>query len=167
MKRIFLVGYMGSGKTTIGKMLAEKYGLEFMDLDHYIEQRYFKSINQIFQEKGEDGFRRIERNLLNEVSEFEDIVISAGGGTPCFFDNMELMNKMGETVYLQASAEVLFDYLRTAKSERPLLREKTDEEMLVYICESLEKRIPFYEMAKHTVDARNLDMSLFDKLLAR
>lgn len=82
MKRIFLVGYMGSGKTTYGKMLAEKYNLDFKDLDVYIEQRQFKTVSQIFREKGEEGFRQIERNMLKEVSEFEDVVISAGGGTP-------------------------------------------------------------------------------------
>lgn len=165
MKRIFLVGYMGSGKTTIGKMLAERYNLDFRDLDIYIEQRNFKTVTQIFKEKGEDGFRQIERNMLKEVAEFEDVVISAGGGTPCFFDNMEIMNSMGDTVYLEASAETLFDYLRTAKSERPLLRDKTDEEMLEYIRESLSKRVAFYEKAKYRVDARNIDWSLFDKLL--
>ncbi|MEE1260701.1 MAG: shikimate kinase [Paludibacteraceae bacterium] len=165
MKRIFLVGYMGSGKTTYGKMLAEKYNLDFKDLDVYIEQRQFKSISQIFKDRGEEGFRKIEHNMLKEVSEFEDVVISAGGGTPCFFDNMEIMNAMGDTVYLEASAEVLFEYLRTAKNERPLLRNKSDEEMLEYIRESLAKRVPFYEKAKYRVDARDVDWSLFEKLL--
>lgn len=165
MKRIFLVGYMGSGKTTYGKMLAEKYNLDFKDLDVYIEQRQFKTVSQIFREKGEEGFRQIERNMLKEVSEFEDVVISAGGGTPCFFDNMEIMNVAGDTVYLEATPEVLFDYLRTAKNERPLLKDKSDEEMLEYIRESLGKRTPFYEKAKYRVDARNVDWSLFDKLL--
>jgi len=165
MKRIFLVGYMGSGKTTYGKMLAEKYNLDFKDLDVYIEQRQFKSISQIFKDRGEEGFRKIEHNMLKEVSEFEDVVISAGGGTPCFFDNMEIMNAMGDTVYLEASTEVLFEYLRTAKNERPLLKDKSDEEMLEYIRESLAKRVPFYEKAKYRVDARDVDWSLFEKLL--
>ena len=84
MKRIFLTGYMGSGKSTLGLRLAQKAGLSFIDLDHYIETRFRKTINEIFAEKGEKEFRIIERNMLREVGEFEDVIIATGGGAPCF-----------------------------------------------------------------------------------
>ena len=93
MKRIFLTGYMGSGKSTLGLRLAQKAGLSFIDLDHYIETRFRKTINEIFAEKGEKEFRIIERNMLREVGEFEDVIIATGGGAPCFFDNIDYMNK--------------------------------------------------------------------------
>ena len=98
MTRIILIGYMGAGKTTIGKALARQLGIMFYDLDWYVENRMRKSIAQIFDESGEDGFREIEHNMLHEVAEFEDIVLSCGGGTPCFFDNMDYLNRQGETL---------------------------------------------------------------------
>jgi shikimate kinase len=93
MKPFFLIGYMGSGKTTLGKQLAKKLNLQFVDMDLFIENRYHKSISEIFKEKGEDGFREIERRTLQEIAGFENVIISTGGGLPCFFDNMDLMNK--------------------------------------------------------------------------
>ena len=93
MKRIILIGYMGAGKTTVGRALAKELGLEFYDLDWYIENRRRKKIPQIFDEEGEEGFRRIEYNMLHEVAEFENIVLSCGGGTPCFFDNIDYMRR--------------------------------------------------------------------------
>ena len=165
MKRIFLVGYMGSGKTTTGKRLSKKYGLDFVDLDHYIESRYFKTVSQLFEEKGEDGFREIERELLREVVDFENVIISTGGGTACFFDNMELMNQKGETVYLKASAADLSAYLSAASKERPLLAQKSKEELFDFISGMLKKREPFYSQAKHTVDARDISDELFDSLV--
>ena len=99
MKRIFLIGYMGAGKTTVGKVLSRQLGLSFVDLDHYIEGRYHKTVGQLFAEKGEEAFREIERRMLREVAAFENVLISTGGGTPCFFDNMEFMNAYGTTVY--------------------------------------------------------------------
>src|SRR5690554_5346297 len=107
MERYFLVGYMGSGKTTLGKKLATSLSLSFVDLDLYIESKYFKTIAQLFEEKGEDEFRVIEKNSLREVCEFENVVISTGGGTPCFFDNMQLMNEKGNTIYLKQSVDDL------------------------------------------------------------
>lgn len=103
MRPIIIIGYMGAGKTTIGKALAKDLGVMFYDLDWYIESRMRKTVKQIFDEAGEDGFRQIEHNMLHEVAEFENVVLSCGGGTPCFFDNMEYMNQCGETVYLKAS----------------------------------------------------------------
>lgn len=157
MVRIILVGYMGSGKTTVGRQLALALGLSFYDLDWYIEMRYHRTVAQLFQERGEEGFREIERNMLHEVAEFENIVLSCGGGTPCFFDNMEYMNTLGETVYLKADPEVLAMHLRMGKVERPLIKGKSPEELIQYIHESLEKREQFYTQAKHTLDVSLLD----------
>ena len=92
MVRIILIGYMGAGKTTIGKALAKELNVQFYDLDWYITSRMRKTVAQIFDERGEEGFREIEKNMLHEVAEFEDVIISCGGGTPCFFDNIDYMN---------------------------------------------------------------------------
>ena len=96
MRRIILIGYMGSGKTTIGKALSKKTGMMFYDLDWYIENRMRKTVAQIFAERGEEGFRQIEHNLLHEVAEFENVIISCGGGTPCFFDNIDYLKGQGD-----------------------------------------------------------------------
>lgn len=151
MKRIFLIGYMGAGKTTIGKVLAREMNVEFFDLDWYIEDRFRKKIPEIFAEQGESGFRELERKMLREVGEFENVVISCGGGTPCFFDNVEYMNAQGETVYLDASPAVLKEHLLMGKSQRPLIAGKSPEELEDYIKQSLEGRLPFYTKAKHSV----------------
>ena len=148
MNNIFLIGYMGSGKTTLGRMLAPRLNMSFIDLDAFIEQRHFKTISQLFEEKGEDEFRKIEHNALLEVSYFENTVISTGGGAPCFFDNMDIMNANGLTVYLQLSPQKLLRNLKKGKAKRPLIKNKNDEELLHFIEENVEKRKLFYEQAK-------------------
>ena len=152
MTRIILIGYMGAGKTTIGKALARQLGIMFYDLDWYIENRMRKSVAQIFAESGEEGFREIEYNMLHEVAEFEDVVLSCGGGTPCFFDNMDYLNRQGDTLYLKASPEVLASHLRMGKGIRPLIQGKNDTELLRYIKDSLARREPFYSKARHTLN---------------
>ena len=144
MMRIYLIGYMGAGKTTLGHYLADAMQMSFVDLDHFIENRYLKSIGQIFQEKGEEGFRRIEEKMLHEVASFENIVISTGGGTPVFYDNMAFMNRTGLTVYLKVSVEELVNRLNKAKSGRPLIRNKSKEELTTFVEESLKQREPVY-----------------------
>ncbi len=104
MKSIIIIGYMGAGKTTVGKALAKELGVMFYDLDWYIESRMRKTVKQIFDEVGEEGFRQIEHNMLHEVAEFENVVVSCGGGTPCFFDNMEYMNQSGRHHLPQGNA---------------------------------------------------------------
>ena len=162
MKSIIIIGDMGAGKTTVGKALAKELGIMFYDLDWYIESRMHKTVKQIFDESGEDGFRQIEHNMLHEAAEFENIVLSCGGGTPCFFDNMDYMNQLGETVYLKASPETLYAHLKMGKGVRPLLLNKTPEEVQVFIREQLQKREPFYEKAKHIFDVNVMDN--FDKI---
>lgn len=157
MTRIILIGYMGAGKTTVGKALAKELGIIFYDLDWYIESRMRKSVSQIFAERGEEGFRKIEHNMLHEVAEFEDVIISCGGGTPCFFDNMDYLNQQGQVVYLKADPEVLYKHLLMGKGERPLLKNKTPEELITFIREQLEKREPYYTKAHYTVDVSLMD----------
>ena len=162
MRRIILVGYMGSGKTTVGKALSKETGMMFYDLDWYIESRMRKSVSQIFAERGEEGFRKIEYNMLHEVAEFEDVIISCGGGTPCFFDNMDYLNQQGDVVYLKATPETLYKHLLMAKIERPLLKGKSSEELIAYITEHLKERSQFYEKARHILDVNVLDE--YDKI---
>ena len=157
MRRIFLIGYMGSGKTTLGKAFARAMNLQFIDLDWYIEERLRKTVTELFAERGEDGFRIIEKNMLHEAGEFEDTIIAAGGGTPCFFDNMEYMNNMGDTVFLEASDEALLRRLKAGKSKRPLLANKTDDELMDTITTALKKRLPFYQQAKYTFCSDRLE----------
>ncbi len=160
MIRIFLTGYMGSGKTTLGRALAADLDVQFIDLDHYIEQRYRKTIAQLFAEKGEEGFREIERRMLHEAGEFEDVIISTGGGTPCFFDNIEFMNTQGTTIYLDVPVERLFIRLCIARSKRPLIKDKSDEELRAFIIEQLEKRAPHYSKAQYSFKADRLEDTL-------
>ena len=157
MKRIILIGYMGAGKTTVGKALSKELGIPFYDLDWYIESRRRKTVPQIFAEVGEAGFREIERNMLHEVAEFEDIIISCGGGTPCFFDNMDYMNQQGQVIYLKADPEVLYKHLLMGKTERPLLKGKSPEELIAFIRQQLEQREPFYTKASYTLDVSLMD----------
>lgn len=157
MTRILIIGYMGAGKTTLGKVLAKELGLPFYDLDWYIESRMMKTVPQLFAERGEEGFRKVEHNMLHEVAEFEDVVISCGGGTPCFYDNMEYMNAQGDTVYLKASPEVLYAHLQMGKVERPLLKNKTREEMQAFIQEQLAEREKYYTKARHIFNVDLLD----------
>ena len=157
MIRVFLIGYMGAGKTTLGKAFARALGLTFVDLDWYLEERFHKTVRQLFTERGEEGFRELERRMLHEAAEFENVVISVGGGTPCFFDNMEYMNEVGETVFLDVDIQVLFRRLKVAKQQRPLLDGKSDEELLAFIREALDKRLPYYSKAKHTFNGERLE----------
>ena len=157
MTRIILIGYMGAGKTTIGKALSKELGIIFYDLDWYIESRMRKTVAQIFAERGEEGFRKIEYNMLHEVAEFENVIISCGGGTPCFFDNMDYLNQQGQVVYLKADPEVLYKHLLMGKGDRPLLKGKTPEELISYISEQVAYREQFYTKARYTLDVSLMD----------
>jgi Shikimate kinase len=156
MVRIFLIGYMGVGKTTAGKVLANSLGLDFIDLDQFIQNRYNKSVAQIFEEVGETGFRSIENKVLKEISEFENVVISTGGGAPCFYDNIKVMNDSGLTIYLKASPQLLANRLDTCKEKRPLIKDKNQEELFEFVTENLDKRTPFYEQAQIIFETEEL-----------
>lgn len=168
MIRIFLTGYMGAGKTTLGKAFARKLNIPFVDLDWYMEERFHKTVSELFAERGEAGFRELERAMLHEVGAFEDVVISTGGGAPCFFDNMDFMNRNGITVFLDVHPDVLFRRLRVAKHQRPILQGKQDDELKAFIVQALEKRIPFYSQAKYVFSADELeDRSQIEKSVER
>ena len=157
MIRIFLTGYMGAGKTTLGKAFARKSNLPFVDLDWYMEERFHKTVGELSVERGEAGFRELEKNMLHEVGAFEDVVISTGGGAPCFFDNMDFMNRNGKTVFLNVHPDVLFRRLRVAKQQRPILQGKQDDELKEFIIRALEKRTPFYSQAQYVFNADELE----------
>ena len=157
MPPLFLIGYMGSGKTTLGKCLAKKLGLSFIDMDLFIENRYRKSISLIFKEHGEDKFREIEHKVLEEIVGFENTVISTGGGLPCYFNNMELMNGHGTTIYLKASPDELASRLKNSKDNRPLIKDKAPTELKEFIREGLNKRETYYQKAALAISVENLN----------
>lgn len=151
--RIYLVGYMASGKTYTGPRLAEALGYGFVDLDEMFEAQYRISIQRFFHKYGEEAFRPLERKMLHSTFQLNNHVISTGGGTACFFDNMEQMNQQGLTVYLKQSAEALFQRLKLSRKPRPLIKDAGDEELRKQIENHLNERIPYYEKARIIVDA--------------
>lgn len=148
---------MGSGKSTLGLALSHATGLQFIDLDTYIERRFHANVRDIFAARGEEGFRDIERRMLLEVSQFEDTIIACGGGTPCFFDNIDVMNRAGLTVFLEASHTRLLERLKLGRSRRPLIAAMTDSQLSDYITEALGRRMPFYTKAIASFSADWLD----------
>ncbi len=162
MQPIFLIGYMGCGKTTLGKALASEMKKEFIDLDTYIERRFHASVKQIFAQRGEDGFRDVEHRMLCEIADFENVVVACGGGTPCYFDNMDYMKETGVTIYLKASPATIINHYKMSRTVRPLLQNKSPEELKDFITTQLEDRAPFYEKARYTINVDVLDD--FDKV---
>lgn len=146
---IFLVGYMGCGKTTFGHKLAVELDWQFADLDELIEERYKISINDFFIKYGEENFRRIENMMLREQLTKHRIVISTGGGTPCFYNNMELMNKNGVTIFLNTPVPVIVDRLINGKRKRPLIMGLGITELSLKINQHLAQRIIYYNMAQY------------------
>ncbi|MBQ2351301.1 MAG: shikimate kinase [Bacteroidales bacterium] len=155
--RIFLVGFMGAGKSVIGRRLAKSLNLSFYDLDEEIESRYKMSVSAIFQKYDEACFRKLESSVLKSFSQNDNFVLSCGGGTPCFSDNMEEMNTLGTTIYIKLSANELAGRIANSYHKRPLTEGKSDEELESYVKEMLNVREPFYSMAKITVDASGTD----------
>ncbi len=158
MAKFFLTGYMGSGKSTVGKKLAAKFGYEFIDLDHFIEAEYKQTIPEIFSTKGEKEFRAMENNALKKVIEKDNVVVACGGGTPCYYNNMELMNNNGSTVYIKMSVDALVNRLINAKEKRPLIANKTEVELRTFVSRQLEKREDTYHKAQYTVKGKDLDV---------
>lgn len=150
---------MGCGKTTIGKKLAKKIAYNFIDLDKEIEKIEQATIAEIFDSKGEDYFRNVEHQQLVIFSQSKNTVIACGGGTPCYNNNMELMNKYGCTIYIQLNAEALFSRLKQAKAPRPLLKNLKEAELKNYIRNKLQEREPIYIRAKLIIDGINLDIA--------
>jgi shikimate kinase len=159
MTKIFLIGYMGSGKSSSGKILASQLKCDFIDLDLFIEKEYQMTIPQIFSSKGEKEFRAMEHNSLKKVIEKNNIVVACGGGTPCYYNNMELMNNNGNTVYIKMSADSLVQRLLTAKDKRPLIENKSEPELRAFVKRQLEKREDTYHQAQYTVKGKDLNVT--------
>lgn len=154
---IFIIGYMACGKTTFGRALAKSLGRQFIDLDFFIEQRFRMSISEIFRTRGEEAFRKIESNILREVGSMLNVVISCGGGTPCFFDNMDFMLGAGLTVFLRTSPEIILKRLLINRSRRPLLAATPPEELRAKIEADLAAREPVYARAHITHRGEELE----------
>lgn len=155
-KSIFLVGYMGSGKSTIGKKLANKLNYDFLDTDQTIEDITDKSVSQIFNDEGEAAFRQLERSLIISMSGRKNMVVSTGGGAPCFFDNMAMMNKSGYTVYIKLHPDSLAKRIIASHTERPLLKRIPIDDLPAYISYHLKEREPFYSKARITIKGESL-----------
>lgn len=150
------------GKTTVGRALAKRLNCMFYDLDWYIEERYHTKISKIFAEEGETRFRELERRMLHEAAAFENVVLSCGGGTPCYYDNVDYMNEVGHTFYLKASVPTILEHIAMSRGVRPLLQGKTPDELSAFVAQQLAEREPYYQKAQHVIDVNVLDS--FDKI---
>ena len=162
--RIYLIGYMASGKSNLGQILAEKLDYSFVDLDYLFEERFRISVFDFFEKYDEDGFRKIEKSLLQETTGWDDVVVATGGGTPCFFDNMRVIRESGISVYLQWEFNTLVNRLRQVKRKRPLLKDIPAAELEGKVATQLQQREFYYKQADLVFDAKNLDT---DSLLRR
>lgn len=154
---------MGSGKTTIGKILAEHLNLDFIDLDSYIENKYNLSVHEIFDKYGEDEFRLIEWSNLNTVSKLNDVIISTGGGTPCFFNNIDFMNVNGITIFFDEDIDVIYNRLLNDKSNRPLISNLSNPDLYNYISDKLNDRKKYYNKSKLKINSKGLK-NLYEQL---
>lgn len=145
--RIFLIGYMLSGKSTVGKKISKTLGLEFIDTDKYITQKYHTTINEIFATKGEEYFREIETQTLLELIQKDNVLISTGGGMPCFNNNISLINQNGISVYLKCSQLTILQRLQTSKTSRPILKTKSTDELFDYVHKNIAEREVYYNQA--------------------
>jgi shikimate kinase len=164
--KIFLIGFMGSGKTTIGRRLAERIGFDFVDTDRFIEMRQGLTISEIFARNGEDVFRKMERDILLELQKLDYAVISTGGGLPCHGDNMNLMLASGKVVYLKTSPQALTRRLLRSRTERPLIKGKTEKELQQYVIEKLAEREPYYHRAHIVQPTENFSIEDILKILS-
>ena len=158
MNRIYIVGYMGAGKTTAARHLASHLGWEVVDTDALFEEKYKISVCDFFNKYDEPLYRKLESEVLKSTENLDNVVISTGGGTACYFDNMEWMNQHGLTVFLRISQTAVVDRLLHAKRKRPLAEGKTESELTEFVNRHYTARLPFYERAKITVKAENLDL---------
>lgn len=154
--RIYLVGYMYSGKTTVGRLLAKRCGYQFLDLDQAIEQRYHTTIPLFFQKYGEPLFRQIESQMLHATASLDNIVISTGGGTPCHNDNMAWILSHGTSIYLSLPAEDICARMSVSRKRRPTLASLPPEERQQFVRHQLQERILHYSQASHTIEIRHL-----------
>ncbi len=150
-ERIFLIGFMGSGKSSIGERLAQRMGWQFVDTDRLIEATHHITIAQIFAQQGESAFRAIECEVLAQLLPQRHIVVATGGGMACKQENIEKMNAAGTTIYLQASSENLANWLKSERQNRPLIAQQSEEQLYQYIVQTLSQREKFYQQATFTI----------------
>ena len=158
MNRIYIVGYMGAGKTTAAKRIASRLGWDVADTDAMFEEKYRISVHDFFDKYDEPLFRKLESQVLKSTENMEHTVVSTGGGLACFFDNMEWMNAHGLTVFMRISPEAAADRILHSKRKRPLTENKTEAELADYIRQHYAERLPYYEQARVTVKAEDLDL---------
>lgn len=164
--RIYLIGFMGVGKTHWGKLLASKLGVPFFDLDEMIELNEDRSVSKIFELEGEEYFRTKECEVLHSVSESNpSMVLSCGGGAPCFFNNIDYMNNKGVTVWLDTPFEILLGRLRQGKHNRPLLSKLNDEQLKAYIVKKSNDRKIYYERSKIRMNTNNIRLEQIIQLI--
>lgn len=156
--RIYLIGYMYCGKTTVGHRLADSLGYEFVDLDQLFEARYHTAIPLFFQRWGEGAFRKLEQQVLHATEAMDGTVIATGGGTPCYFDNMDWINAHGLSIYLDADMDLILSRAAASKKTRPILAHKTPEERQAFIQSQLSQRLPYYRKASLSVAASHPDI---------
>lgn len=157
--KIYLIGFMGSGKTYRGRQLSEKLSIPFFDLDEQIVAHEGKSINEIFENNGEEYFRMLEKDLLHIITESHDSMIMAcGGGAPCYFNNIEYMNRSGTTVWLNTPLDVLAARLLKEKDHRPLLKDLTHDQLKAYIIKKFADRKIYYEQAAIVADDDHMEL---------
>ena len=156
--RIFLIGYMGSGKSKTAESLSKLLNYPVLEMDSEIEKQEGMTVSKIFQTQGQEWFREKEKQVLHSIVSFENIIVSTGGGTPCYFDNMDWMNEHGLTVYLEANAGLLFHRLASNKKGRPLIEDLSDVDLMEQITGHLIHRIPFYKKSKITFPASDMNV---------
>lgn len=160
--KIFLIGFMGSGKSYWGRQLSQKLNLPFFDLDEQVVNSAGKSINEIFEQDGEEFFRLSEKDTLHIITESHDsFIMACGGGSPCYFNNIEYMNQSGTTVWINSSFATLIERLEKEKEHRPLLRKMTREQMKAFIIRKFSDRKIYYEQADVTVDDDQVSLDQF------
>lgn len=164
--RIFIIGYMGAGKSAIGRSVAKSLNLNFYDLDTEIENRYHLSIESIFKRFDENCFRNLETQALKKIIEEDNILLSCGGGTPCFNNNIQTIKEHGCCIYIKLPPKALLSRITNSKKKRPLVENKTPEELLEYITRNLEEREKFYNQADITIEGLNLNKNELVKTIS-
>ncbi|KWW38804.1 MAG: shikimate kinase [bacterium F083] len=158
MDRIYIVGYMGAGKTTAARRLAQRMGWEVVDTDALFEEKYKISVNDFFNKYDEPLYRKLESEVLKATESLDHVVVSTGGGTACFFDNMDWMNQHGLTVFLRISPQAAVDRVIHSRHKRPLVEGKSEEELTEFVNQHYASRLPFYEQARITAKSEDFDI---------
>jgi shikimate kinase len=162
---VFLIGMMGTGKSFWAQRLSDEFQIDWVDLDSQIEKAAEMTIREIFETKGEEYFRKKERDVLQQLSSFDHLIIATGGGTPCFYNNMQWMNKNGVTIWIDESIDVLMERLKKGKAHRPLIKHLSDEEMYDFLSKKLEERRQFYSLAQYHLTGEQISQRSFAEII--